>query len=211
MPQGLPRARPWGRRRGAPTPFAPFWRDFITPSPVGRPRTPHRAPTRQKGEETTERHGRAGKARALPPQRSSRPLLFSSFCALDREKSRAWGGVAGLRERAPAGLPPSQWRDGHGDEDKRRRRNKPPSEERRIHFMPCSRHQAAQGAGRKGALPPKRTDECAHGSRTSPQNDAVHQHGPNGATVAAALGRRCSPRAAAALAASRRAVGITST
>lgn len=105
MPQGLPRERPWGRRRGAPTPFAPFWRDLITPSPVGRPRTPHRAPTRQKGEETTERHGRAGKARALPPQRLSRPLLFSSFCALDREKSRAWGGVAGLRERAPAGRP----------------------------------------------------------------------------------------------------------
>lgn len=100
---------------------------------------------------------------------------------------------------------------GHGDEDKRRRRNKPPSEERRIHFWPCSRHQAAQGAGRKGALPPKRPDECAHGSRTSPQNDAAHQHGPNGATVAAVLGRRCSPRAAAALAASRRAVGITST
>lgn len=105
LAQGLPRVRPWGRRRGAPTPFAPFWRDLITPSPVGRPRTPHRAPTRQKGEETTERHGRAGKARALPPQRSSRPLLFSSFCALDREKSRAWGGVAGLRERAPAGRP----------------------------------------------------------------------------------------------------------
>lgn len=118
MPQGLPRERPWGRRRGAPTPFAPFWRDFITPSPVGRPRTPHRAPTRQKGEETTERHGGAGKARALPPQRLSRPLLFSSFCALAREKSRAWGGVAGLRERAPTGRRSRSdgwpWRAGQG-------------------------------------------------------------------------------------------------
>lgn len=113
---------------------------------------------------------------------------------------------------AGAGRPaPIAMGAGHGDEDKRRRRNKPPSEERRIHFLPCSRHQAAQGAGRKGALPPKRTDECAPISRTSLQNDAAHQHGPNGATVAAALGRRCSPRAAAALAASRRAVGITST
>lgn len=78
-------------------------------------------------------------------------------------------------------------------------------------FMPCSRHRAAQGAGRKGALPPKRTDECAPSSRTSPQNDAERQHGPGVATVAAVLGRRCSPRTAAALAACRRAVGISFT
>lgn len=155
LAQGLPRVRPWGRRRGAPTPFAPFWRDLITPSPVGRPRTPHRAPTRQKGEETTERHGRAGKARALPPQRSSRPLLFSSFCALDREKSRAWGGVSpvcgsGRRPAAPIAMGA-----GHGDEDKRRRRNKPPSEERRIHFYAL---QPPSGGARRrpqGGAPPE--------------------------------------------------------
>lgn len=100
---------------------------------------------------------------------------------------------------------------GHGEPDKGRRRNEPHPGERRIPLMPCSRHRAAQGAGRKGALPPKRTDECAPGSRTSPQNDAEQQHGPGVATVAAVLGRRCSPRTAAALAACRRAVGISST
>ncbi|MCI7511809.1 MAG: hypothetical protein MSB05_07180 [Firmicutes bacterium] len=57
-------------------------------------------------------------------------------------------------------------------------------------FMPCSRHRAAQGAGRKGALSPKRTDECAPSSRTSSQNDAEQQHGAGVATVAAVLGRR---------------------
>ena len=157
----------------------------------GEPPPPTRSPGAAQGKASED-----APQRAEPRPGKGRGDQRGQSTAAERKGARRAHGLtlAQSEERRPR-------REGQGEPDKGRRRNEPHPGERRIPLMPCSRHRAAQGAGRKGALPPKRTDECAPGSRTSPQNDAEQQHGPGVATVAAVLGRRCSPRTAAALAA----------
>ena len=200
------------------------------PSAARRARGNRRPPTRSPG-------AAQGKASEDAPQRAEpRPgkgrgdQRGQSTAAERKGARRAHGStLAQSEERRPR-------REGQGERGNARHpgagAGRPPEPQRRLAmasrtrggdgtsrtpargayiFMPCSRHRAAQGAGRKGALPPKRTDECAPSSRTSPQNDAEQQHGQGVAALGGCHAPQIRRRLAAALAACRRAVGISST
>lgn len=167
----------------------------------GEPPPPTRSPGAAQGKASED-----APQRAEPRPGKGRGDQRGQSTAAERKGARRAHGLtlAQSEERRPR-------REGQGERGNARHpgagADRPPEPQRRLAMASRTRggdgtsRTPARGAYRKGALPPKRTDECAPGSRTSPQNDAEQQHGPGVATVAAVLGRRCSPRTAAALAA----------